>query len=337
MAQTPQTDSHWIMNNTFSDEFNSSMKNIWLIFNKKASWGSSYFRPQNIEFGYDNDREYIRFIGEMKNGIPYTGGIVLGPHYNGITGLGYGYYEIEARLLQTSGIISGLWPTFWTHHSSTNPPPHWNEEIDIFEPNNYQVRRNEHHVGYWYTINEELPAEGNNLDKMKGFKYDVDMSAWHKYAAEWLPGRLTFYIDDTAFFVLSTVNGAPTPSHQNPNLFIDLQTDDDLSPPNIANGLLGYFDVNYFRYYQLECDNAVINSCSYNFSTYNYKVKKSITIGGSGCSNSLLAGDNVSLRATDFIEIKGDFYVPVGAELYLDVNPCSGISTIIKVDREHEE
>jgi hypothetical protein len=51
-------------------------------------------------------------------------------------------------------------------------------------------------------------------------------------------------------------------------------------------------------------------------------VKKSITIGGSGCSNSLTSGKNVVFRATDGIEIKGDFIVPIGAEFYADVNQC---------------
>ena len=52
---------------------------------------------------------------------------------------------------------------------------------------------------------------------------------------------------------------------------------------------------------------------------YDYKVKKSISLSG---ISSLKSGQNVSLRATDFIELKAGFEVPIGAELYLDINPC---------------
>ena len=56
-----------------------------------------------------------------------------------------------------------------------------------------------------------------------------------------------------------------------------------------------------------------------NFNTYNYAVKKSISLSG---VSSLSLGQNVFLRATDFIELKAGFEVPLGAELYLDVTPC---------------
>lgn len=37
-------------------------------------------------------------------------------------------------------------------------------------------------------------------------------------------------------------------------------------------------------------------------------------------NNALQTTDNVYLRATDGVEINGDFIVPLGAELYIDVN-----------------
>jgi len=38
-------------------------------------------------------------------------------------------------------------------------------------------------------------------------------------------------------------------------------------------------------------------------------------------------GNNITLRATDFIELKPGFEVQTGRELYLDVTPCDNSLT----------
>ena len=114
------------------------------------------------------------------------------------------------------------------------------------------------------------------------------------------------------------------PSHQNTNLIIDLQVDP--SDPgwcfsDISNGILGYFDINYFRYHELEmdCTDEVTASegNGFNFSTFDYKVKKSFTI-----SNTSVPSGGVTLRATDFIEISGEFEVPHGSDFVMAATPC---------------
>jgi beta-glucanase (GH16 family) len=326
MAQTPSTDPHWAKNNIFSDEFNRTRNAVW--HDKLGAAGSAISRPQNILYGTADGRQYIRFIGEMVNGTPYTGGIETGRLITGHLGLGYGYYEIEARLLQTPNIVSGLWPAFWLWHHD-NTPPCWYEELDIFEPGRCRVSANNHGVKYHYNHSGKCPANaGENWISKTGDKY-VDMSQWHKYAVEWLEGRVTFYTDDEAFFVISD----DPPFHQNTTLFIDLQTElfvPDWCPPNIYNGILGYFDVNYFRYHKLKYDctgsTSVVNEIA-NYNTFNYAVKKSISLSG---ISSLSSGQNVALRAADFIELKDGFYVPADAELYLDNNPCENTGAVIK-------
>jgi hypothetical protein len=330
IAQTASTDPHWTKNNTFSDEFDGSMKDIWQdLTGTGQSWGSETFRPQNIQFGSEGTRSFLRLVANMENGIPYTGGMWTGFEV-GYLGLGYGYYEIEARVLQTPNIVSGLWPAFWLQHEGKNPPPYWYEELDIFEPNNCQMRRYEHVVGY-RKLDTSNPGEPL---KDEYIKRNVDMSQWHKYAVEWLEGRVTFYLDDEPFFVIS---GRPTPYHQNTNLRIDLQTDyfnqpNWYCPPKIDNGTLGCYDVNYFRYYQLKCSNAVVNEIP-NFNEYCYAVKKSITLSG---ATTIPAGENIILRATDFIELKPGFEVPPNTELYLGISPCSGSYFPCPVIREGE-
>lgn len=39
-------------------------------------------------------------------------------------------------------------------------------------------------------------------------------------------------------------------------------------------------------------------------------------------ATNIPANSNISLRATDFIELKAGFEVQTGRELYLDVAPC---------------
>ena len=316
MAQIPQTDPHWTVNNTFSDEFNGSKKNIWGEFTpaNNHQWGIENFRSQNIQYESEGGRTFLRLVAEMVNGIAYSGGMWTG-YEEGYLGLGYGYYEIEARVLGTPDISSGLWPAFWTNQGSKNPPPYRREEIDIFEPTNCQINNKKHVIGYHYPINEN---ESYDTDKMEGIKNNVDMSLWHKYAVEWLPERLAFYLDDEVFFVIG--GGQPTPYLQNTNVYIDLQVGDPTRcPPSITNGILGYFDINYFRYYKLKYDCKTNVTQIPNFNTYNYAVKKSISLSS---TTTIPPNSNITLRATDFIELQAGFEVPAGAELYLDITPC---------------
>ena len=316
IAQTASTDPHWTKNTKFSDEFDGNINSNWRDMEGPSTWGSETFRPQNIGYGIENEREFIRFVGEMENGVPYTGGIKTGRTSSGHSGLGYGYYEVEARLLQMPNIISGLWPTFWLQQGSVSPPC-WYEELDIFEPINCQVRENNHHVTYWNNPSENCPND-SNLVAIYTDHFNVDMSQWHKYAVEWLEGRVTFYLDDEPFW---EIQGQHTPFRQDTNLRIDLQTDkSNRCYPSIYHGLLGYYDVNYFRYYQLKCSGAKINEIL-NFNEYCYVVKEYIRLSS---ATTIPAGENISLRASDFIELHSGFEVPLGRELYLDVNPCSG-------------
>lgn len=91
---------------------------------------------------------------------------------------------------------------------------------------------------------------------------------------------------------------------------------------NEANILGDYFpgrmDIDYVRIYKPRTDySTILNMNNYEFSSHDNKVKKKIIMTG---SNALQITDNVYLRATDGVEINGDFIVPLGAELYIDVN-----------------
>jgi hypothetical protein len=62
---------------------------------------------------------------------------------------------------------------------------------------------------------------------------------------------------------------------------------------------------------------ASMSACSFNFSTYDHKVKQSITVGCTGYTNSVPASSSVWFRVADYANINGTFTVPVGSEFVI--------------------
>ncbi len=82
-----------------------------------------------------------------------------------------------------------------------------------------------------------------------------------------------------------------------------------------------YMYVEEFKAFKLLYDcNTTVNEIP-NFMTYDHKVKKSITLSS---QTTIPPGSSESFRATDFVELKNGFEVPLGAALYIDITPCCG-------------
>ena len=147
---------------------------------------------------------------------------------------------------------------------------------------------------------------------------------------EWLPERVTFYLDNEAFFVIGKEH-PKLPWHQNTSLRLGLAIDDPAwcYPDITINRILGYYDVNYFRYHQLKYDCKTVVTQIPNFNTYDYAVKKSISLNG---TTTIPSNSNITLRATDFIELQPGFSIDTGRELYLDITPCAAIARVKKQD-----
>jgi beta-glucanase (GH16 family) len=147
--------------------------------------------------------------------------------------------------------------------------------------------------------------------------YEWDDNIWHTYALEWSPNRLIFYVDDYPHRIITDHKiFMPVRILLGLNLMGD-------TPANANIPLPRKMKVDYVSVYRLkkDCDTE-LNLCNYNFSNYDNTVKKKITIGNGSCSNSISVGDNVFLRASEEVLINGDFTVPVGAELFIDVDQC---------------
>lgn len=75
--------------------------------------------------------------------------------------------------------------------------------------------------------------------------------------------------------------------------------------------------VDQVNVYQIDCmdKNVVVNDIS-NFSTYNYSLKRSISLTN---ATTLPSNSDIVLYAREFIELDNGFSVPIGTSLYLDV------------------
>jgi beta-glucanase (GH16 family) len=141
----------------------------------------------------------------------------------------------------------------------------------------------------------------------------------HKYAVEWHPGQVIFYLDDVP--VGSAYNDPRVPFNPS-QVVIDMQVDGGACAPNSATLFPQKMKVNYFKYYRLktQCNsNVLINNNNFDFNNpINFSVKKTYSI----TNTTIATGANVALRATDYINLGSGFEVPIGASFSALTTPC---------------
>lgn len=331
-GQTPANDPHWEL--VWQDNFNTLNTNIWKVQNNFDHWGVEHqvYIDDNvyIENGslvletkkqtYSCPLSSVNQSGcvrQYNTGSPYSytsGWVETKSAYHNQ----YGY--MEARIKVPHGY--GFWPAFWTF---TGNPSY--QEIDIFE---MVPGRNEdcnlagapnfiHNANH---MSSNIHTQPPGADPLCAGKFEVNQISnytnWHTYGIEWSPSKLIWYID--GYSARITPNPGITASTM---MILNVALNPFVSPynnPDFPNKM--YID--YVKVYELDKDcNTNLNACNYNFSSHDNKVKKNITIGNGSCSNSLSSGDNVYLRASEGVSINGDFTVPVGSQLYIDVSPCN--------------
>ncbi|HEV7268664.1 MAG TPA: family 16 glycosylhydrolase [Falsiroseomonas sp.] len=163
---TPLDPDGWRL--TFSDGFDGAYldRGAWpILFNGARYWNNAFdWRAENVVV-WDGQLT----VSSIASPSGWTGG-GLNMGWNGQL---YGRWEVRARLDEgkgTSGAIL-LWPTDGGH------PP----EIDLMEsPDPGRTTT-------YVTLHGEGGTEGRAVAS--------DASEWHTYAVDWLPDRVTFYID----------------------------------------------------------------------------------------------------------------------------------------------
>jgi len=328
-GQTPAKDPHWQL--LWQDNFTTFDFNKWVKAENCDFGGKEWlFTADNVYTYYGKLRFNLLEEDAECNGPPTTyvcGGCVLSDHeytsgwVNSTEGYKMEYGYIESRILFPYG--NGLWPAFWLWSCDSRY-----EEIDIVElfPGKLETDNNiyigQRHDQYINTSHLHYGVtSGSSWDTIHlNYIYPINnYNDWHTYACEWSPNKIIIYVDGIV------VNNIQNPQIGDPKyiiLGVGLLPESYIIPP--YNGLPATKLVDYVRVYTLDsdCSNAIW-TCNYDFSNHDYKVKRVISIGGSGCSNSLTSGQNITLRAKEYVIINGDFTVPVGAELYIDCNnPC---------------
>ena len=223
----------------------------------------------------------------------------------------YGYFEIYAKL--PSGTV--FWPAFWLWNANKIPPNCFYNEIDIMEANGCEPN--------WVSSNFQATFDCEERDR-DAIHHTCNYSDgnYHWFGVEWNRDKITWYVDRVS--VRQIPNNLWGTGIQNPLVIIINLA---LFPPswnkcpqdtNLFPACMYVAQANHYKL-KYECDSVVNEIPDYDEDIFNYAVKKSISLSS---VSSLFSGENVSLRATDYIELESGFEVPYGAELYLDINPC---------------
>lgn len=365
-GQTPANDPHWQL--LWGDNFNGIGLSSadWLVRDHFDHWGEptvNLNRPENIKV--ENGEAIITLRAE---GEPYSCPSQFlvydwdckrqrdtGKKYAFTTGgfethsknFKYGYLEARIKV----PFSFGNWPSFWTWQNGFIGS---NEaEIDVFEmdksigngvmPTNVHL---DYCTNYPNSCNNETTLCPNGeytcedcIPCAQRFGLNVNIpnyaNVYRTYAVEWSPERITWYVDGNIYRVL------PNPGVHDPVHIIfgnGVHHGQDIEAYlNHMGEYPSIMRIDYFRYYALKFDcNQVINQCSYNLAAHDNKVKKSITIGGSGCSNSVPNGSSVFLRAAEGVLINGTFSTPLGSQLFIDGSSCYNLPDISSEIRELE-
>jgi hypothetical protein len=176
---TPLDPAGWEL--TFFDGFDGAYldRAAWpIVFHGSTYWNGAFeWRQENV----------VVWDGELTaNSIASPDGWTSGGLNMGWNGQIYGRWEVRARLDEGKGTSAAilLWPT-----DGEYPP-----EIDLLESPDP-----ERHLTSM-TVHSEGQHEGHQVLS--------DASEWHTYAVDWLPDRITFYIDGVEAW--TTTNRIPS-------------------------------------------------------------------------------------------------------------------------------
>ncbi|WP_270935784.1 family 16 glycosylhydrolase [Falsiroseomonas oryzae] len=172
---TPLDPTGWRL--TFEDGFDGVMvdRGAWpIVFHGSRYWNDAFEWRQEALTVWD---------GELSvNSIATPQGWVAGGLNMGWNGQLYGRFEVRARLDDGQGTSAAilLWPA-----DGEGPA-----EVDLMEsPDRFRTET-------WMTLHDEPWQQGVRAP-------GIDAGDWHTYAVDWLPDRLTFYIDGVAQWTMT--------------------------------------------------------------------------------------------------------------------------------------
>lgn len=322
----PNQDSHWILNDNKSDDFDGSYLD-----------GSKWDKLQpGVGYNWGGGGQFLSSQTSVNAGqlVLTVEPLTNSPFYSYKTGgirsensnYSYGFFEIEAKLpgAYIDGIPNGqgFWPCFWTYYvEEENDCRIVHDEIDILEPSGTQYADPRVNVLGWHDEDPDCIEDHIKINEFTYVNNTPLFLEYHKYGVEWLPDRLIFYFDETPIY---EVYNHPKIIMEPQYVVIDQQIDgnttieEDMPLPQTM-------DVNYFRYHELifECDqNIQINSNS-DIDSYTPSVKNDITVGSTGSIIDFSQSNVTVLRASNSITIKNNTIIPLGTTLAILPTTCN--------------
>ena len=327
LAQHPKDDANWkiVLNEEFDG--NRSWNN-----NRIDNTGTlrAYFHECGVTHGDEEHQIYARENAQFKNGYMvlkaehkpnttnfWTGGFTtpkqsydyLSGAIEFLTPFKYGYFEIKCKLPKPS---LGNFPAFWLYSEINRY-----NEIDVFEQTVYDDNRKQRIFGtYWKKENGQLIGNKRYCDTL-GLNDTYYSSSFHTFAINWSPGKIVWYIDGVQKGVSDISEYVPRDAML---LKVNYALDNYVTKAEITNFPMEMV-IDYIRVYQLKCEHNKCVTLTTNSQLRNYSpsVKKNITINGT----QLKAEKNLHFMATDYVEIKGEFEVPLGVEFCAETVGCT--------------
>lgn len=326
LAQYPQNNANWVK--VLSEEFE-----------KKISWNDdridskgtlrAYFSECGITHGnelqvyipanaftengslklkaikesVDNVWEVGKWANKTKKNYNYSSGAI-----EFIKMFKYGYFEIRCKLPNPS---AGNFPAFWLYSEINRY-----NEIDIFEQDfkigEQRIYGTYHHVD---SYGDRTPY--SRYIEYLGSNDKSYSSSYHTFAVRWTPGSIVWYIDGVQKGVSDNSEYVPRDPMK---LKANYALDDKLTSAQTKNFPME-MAIDYIRVYQLKCEHSksVTLSTKTQLNNYSHSVKKNIKVGGA----QMKVEKNLHLMATDYVEISGDFEVPLGVEFGAETVGCT--------------
>lgn len=361
VAQSPSIDPHWEL--VWFDDFTEDTINL-SKWSTSPGWGTciDYSTQTDTNFSFSNG--VITLISRCQpstcylwaDGISYYSKDYTAGCLYSTKSFKYGYFEIKSKFPYINYRKrpvkngSGFSPCFWlfpNYHKEDYYDFVTYSEIDIYEIAGKQNRHtcnvhygdtlhpynlnNKEGLSWSLRIDSMYLSPNDSTSNKCPYDFIVNDNKFHTFASEWNSKYVRMFYDN--IFIRSAQKG-------------DIFDASKLIPMNIfiTNGanswnffqgkydsitvntiLPYYYEVDYVKVYHLKCDKTSVVVEIPDFVSYNYAVKKSITMSS---STTIPPNTITCLRATDFIELRDGFQTSTGATLYLTTCPCDTCSVI---------
>lgn len=276
----------------------------------------SYSKPNNVNYpniygqNYDENGELWYF---------FSGAITTKNLF-----FHYGYFEIRCSL----PVHPGSFPAFWLFSSNTNSSNGYYNEIDIFEYSNSIAT-----MDYYKQYTCGLYCDNEHYNSISHARTNPilpgdapDLRSYHVFACEWLPYKVTWYVDGNRVNEYSVVDSIPhNPMKIVANYAINRCVFEN---QNINNQLLwndsDIMTIDYIKVcsLKLDCEHDETINCQYDMDNFDYSLKKSINITSSIGNVLIRNTDKITFRVTNSFEITGPFTIVSGGDFTVIKQDC---------------